>query len=48
MSEELTNLRERYERLHRLYQVSNLIHSTLDSQEALRLIVREAVRLHGQ
>ena len=28
-----------------LYQVSNVIHSTLDSQEALQLIVSEAVRL---
>ncbi len=45
MSDELTDLQERYERLNLLYQVSNLIHSTLDSQEALRLIVREAVRL---
>jgi len=28
-----------------LYQVSNVIHSTLEPQEALQLIVREAVRL---
>src|SRR5450432_2998971 len=35
----------RYERLQLLYQVSNVIHSTLDSQEALQLIVSEAVRL---
>ncbi len=35
----------RYERLSLLYQVSNVIHSTLDSQEALQLIVSEAVRL---
>ena len=28
-----------------LYQVSNIIHSTLDSQEALQLIVSEAVRV---
>jgi len=35
----------RYERLHLLYQVSNVIHSTLDSQEALQLIVSEAVRV---
>ncbi|MBU6409097.1 MAG: GAF domain-containing protein, partial [Verrucomicrobia bacterium] len=33
------------ERLRLLYQVSNVIHSTLDPQEALQLIVREAVRL---
>src|ERR1700733_7333730 len=35
----------RHERLNLLYQVSNVIHSTLDSQEALQLIVSEAVRL---
>ncbi len=35
----------RLERLQLLYQVSNVIHSTLDSQEALQLIVSEAVRL---
>lgn len=33
------------ERLSLLYQVSNVIHSTLDSQEALHLIVSEAVRV---
>jgi len=31
--------------LRLLYQVSNVIHSTLDSQEALQLIVSEAVRV---
>lgn len=41
----LEELRTRYARLERLYQVSNVIHSTLDAQEALRLIVDEAVRL---
>ena len=35
----------RHERLRLLYQVSNVIHSTLDSQEALQLIVSEAVRV---
>ena len=35
----------RYERLKLLYQVSNVIHSTLEPQEALQLIVSEAVRL---
>jgi signal transduction histidine kinase len=34
-----------HEQLRLLYQVSNVIHSTLDSQEALQLIVSEAVRL---
>lgn len=32
-------------RLSLLYQVGNVIHSTLDSQEALQLIVSEAVRV---
>src|SRR5207248_2073421 len=35
----------RYERLTLLYQVANVIHSTLDPQEALQLILKEAVRL---
>jgi len=35
----------RYERLRRLHQISEVIHSTLDPEEALSLIVREAVRL---
>ncbi len=35
----------RYERLQLLYQVSNVIHSTLEPQQALQLIVSEAVRL---
>src|ERR1035437_8975889 len=35
----------RYERLQLLHQVSNVIHSTLEPQEALQLIVSEAVRL---
>jgi signal transduction histidine kinase len=34
-----------YERLQLLYQVSNVIHSTLEPQQALQLIVSEAVRL---
>ena len=38
-------LMSRYERLQLLYQVSNVIHSTLEPQEALQLIVSEAVRL---
>jgi signal transduction histidine kinase len=45
MSDELSKLKLRHERLQLLYQVSNVIHSTLDSQEALQLIVSEAVRL---
>ena len=45
VNDELAKLTSRYERLKLLYQVSNVIHSTLDSQEALQLIVSEAVRL---
>ncbi len=45
LSEELTTLQSRYERLQLLYQVSNIIHSTLEPQEALQLIVSEAVRV---
>jgi signal transduction histidine kinase len=44
MSDELAELKIRYDRLDLLFQVSNVIHSTLDSQEALKLILREAVR----
>jgi signal transduction histidine kinase len=45
VSEELRKLKSSHERLRLLYQVSNVIHSTLDSQEALQLIVSEAVRV---
>ena len=45
MSEELAKLQARYDRLTSLYHVGNVIHSTLDPQEALKLILREAVRL---
>ena len=45
MSEELPISKLSPERLSLLYQVSNVIHSTLDSQEALQLIVSEAVRV---
>ena len=45
MSEQLEQLKLSHERLRLLYQVSNVIHSTLDSQEALQLIVSEAVRV---
>jgi signal transduction histidine kinase len=45
MKEELSKLTTRYERLQLLYQVSNIIHSTVEAQEALQLIVSEAVRL---
>ena len=45
VNDELAKLTSRYERLNLLYQVSNVIHSTLEPQEALQLIVSEAVRL---
>ena len=45
MSEEVSKLKSRLERLELLYQVSNVIHSTLEAQEALQLIVTEGVRL---
>jgi len=45
VSELLSELQQKYERLSLLYHVSNVIHSTLDPQQALQLILREAVRL---
>src|SRR6266487_1409344 len=45
MSDELANHKARYERLNLLYQVSNVIHSTLEPHKALQLIVDEAVQL---
>ncbi len=45
VSEDLPILKLPPERLSLLYQVSNVIHSTLDSQEALQLIVSEAVTM---
>jgi signal transduction histidine kinase len=45
VSDALTELQARYERLNLLYNVGNVIHSTLEPQEALQLITREAVRL---
>lgn len=43
--DELRELQARYDRLNMLYQVGNVIHSTLEPQEALQLILDEAVRL---
>src|SRR5216684_3716501 len=45
MGDELAELKSRYERLNLLHQVANVIHSTLEPQEALQLILTEAVRL---
>ncbi len=47
MSDDVSKLKSRLERLQLLYQVSNVIHSTLEAQEALQLIVSEGVRLVG-
>ena len=47
MSDEISKTKLGPERLSLLYQVSKVIHSTLDSQEALQLIVSEAVRVMG-
>ncbi|HWX21092.1 MAG TPA: GAF domain-containing protein [Candidatus Binatia bacterium] len=43
--DEIPDLKARYDRLNLLYQVGNVIHSTLEPQEALQLIIKEAVRL---
>ncbi|MDB6021537.1 MAG: phospho-acceptor protein [Pedosphaera sp.] len=45
MSDELTELKARYARLDLLYQVDHIIHSTLEPQEALQLILEQAVRV---
>jgi signal transduction histidine kinase len=47
VSDDVSKLKSRLERLQLLYQVSNVIHSTLEAQEALQLIVTEGVRLVG-
>jgi signal transduction histidine kinase len=43
--DELTELKAKYARLMLLHQVGTVIHSTLDPQEALQLIIAEAVRV---
>jgi GAF domain-containing protein len=45
MNDDYVQLKARYERLKLLYQVGSVIHSTLEPQGALSLIVREATRL---
>lgn len=45
MADEADNRRNDFERLQLLYQVSKVLHSTLEPQEALQLIVRETVKL---
>jgi signal transduction histidine kinase len=43
MSDELAELKAHFARLDLLYQVGNVIHSTLDPQEALQLILDQTV-----
>ena len=45
MSDRLAELQGRYDRLNVLYRVGNVIHSTLEPQEALQLIINQAVAL---
>ena len=45
MSDELAELKARYDRLNALYQVGSVIHTTLEPQEALQLILNQAVEL---
>ena len=45
MNQEFADLKAKYDRLNSLYQVGNVIHSTLEPQEALQLIVDQAVLL---
>ncbi len=47
LNHEARSWRARYQRLIRLYRVSRVIHATLEPQQALQRIVREAVRLVG-
>ena len=47
MSDNYAELKARYDRLNVLYQVGSVLHSTLEPQEALQLIVDQAVRLMG-
>jgi signal transduction histidine kinase len=45
MSDELTDLQARFDRLQLLYQAANVLHSTLEPQQALEFILKEAVGL---
>lgn len=45
MGDDVSQLQAAYERLKLLYQVSNVIHSTLDPQHALQLILQETARV---
>jgi signal transduction histidine kinase len=45
VSSELAELKQQHQRLQLLFQVSQVLHSTLEPRQALELIVGEAVRL---
>ncbi|HEY5910432.1 MAG TPA: GAF domain-containing protein [Verrucomicrobiae bacterium] len=45
MSDELTELQARHDRLKLLHEAGNILHSTLEPEQALQLILKEAVRL---
>jgi signal transduction histidine kinase len=45
VNDSFKELEARFDQLNLLYQVGNVIHSTLEPQEALQLITNEAVRL---
>jgi len=45
MTNEIASLRAAHARMKLLYQVGNVIHSTLDPEQALQLIMQETVRL---
>src|SRR5262245_11981255 len=45
VSDELSELRERNARLSLLSEISNVVHATLDPEQALARILREAVRV---
>jgi signal transduction histidine kinase len=47
MKTDFEELNARYDRLNSLYRVSQLLHSTLDAQKALGLILSEGLRLTG-
>jgi signal transduction histidine kinase len=47
MNDAYEELKKRYDRLNLLYQVSQIVHSTLDPHKALDLVLGEAVRLMG-
>ncbi len=45
MNDELQDLQARFDRLKLLHQAANVLHSTLEPEDALQLILKEAVKL---